>query len=114
MHACCGKRDTYSTVLKGWDTDGSASALGSRPHVVFCETQERDLQAAAYRTLLSAEEDEDSAHLVYLGLAAAAFLLLTLYPSGGVDHVSGSPKTMTPLSSEGPLHSGAPAVRWWR
>ena len=70
------------------------------------------MQAAAYRTLLSAEEDEDSAHLVYLGLAAAAFLLLTLFPSGGPEHVGGSPKTMTPLSSEGPLHSGSPAVRW--
>lgn len=70
------------------------------------------MQAVANRALLSAEEDEDSAHLVYLGLAAAAFLLLTLFPSGGADHVGGSPKTMTPLSSEGPLHSGSPAVPW--
>ena len=72
------------------------------------------MQAGAYRTLLSAEEDEDSAHLVYLGLAAAAFLLLTLFPSGGADHVGGSPKTMTPLSSERPLHSGSPAARQCR
>ena len=71
--------------------------------------QERDLQAAASRALLSAEEDEDSAHLVYLGLAAAAFLLLTLFPSGGADHVGGSPKAVAPLSPEGPLRGSGGA-----
>ncbi|KAK9840623.1 hypothetical protein WJX81_004876 [Elliptochloris bilobata] len=69
--------------------------------VWFTASQERDLQAAAPRALLSAEEDEqDSAHLVYLGLAAAAFLLLTLYPGGEADRMGGSPKVVSPPAQE--------------
>jgi len=48
------------------------------------------------------EREVESAHLVYLGLAAAAFLLLTLYPdaapAGG-----GSPKAALPLACSGAL-----------
>ncbi len=76
----------------------------SRPAV----PQERDLQAGLPRGLLPSrgggddEREVESAHLVYLGLAAAAFLLLTLYPdaapAGG-----GSPKAALPLACSGAL-----------
>lgn len=42
-----------------------------------------------------------SVHLVYLGLAAAAFLLLTLYPGGEGDGAPASPKAVSPFAREG-------------
>ena len=60
-----------------------------------------------------------SVHLVYLGLAAAAFLLLTLYPGGEGDGAPASPKAVSPFAREGqqmgsgPCEEGSEQQKAW-
>lgn len=82
-----------------------AGSLLTRPGPAVA--QERDLQAGLPRGLLPSssggddEREVESTHLVYLGLAAAAFLLLTLYPDAPAG--GGSPKAALPLAHSGAL-----------